>query len=414
MRRHFEARVRGAPDCDSRDVRVRLLVPLGAERARARSTRCSSRRQAHRGPDRRCRRRPCTRRCATRRRAWSRSGRWSSRTRSARSKRWDAPFDETLGDEPARQARAADRRSRAALDRAQRPCRRRRRAPRRAAGRHPGAGAPARRAVRGDHPRAEERGHRGRGRRPAGADRAHRGDGPDGARRRAAAAGGRSRARDRAQEPAVRPDRRRPVRARLRAARARCARRCARRRADLEFADATRGSTRCARCGARESPFAFYARAARRRRRARKRFLARLGPEANDALDEFLNLALDYERRETPSLQGFVAWLRAGAGRGQARHGDRARRGAGDDGARRQGPGSADRHPRRHHHARRRARPAQPRLLPLPAQDAAPGTPDRLVWAGARRTTSPPVAAARATRRAATPRTNIAGCSMSR
>ena len=42
----------------------------------------------------------------------------------------------------------------------------------------------------------------------------------------------------------------------------------------------------------------------------RRRFLARLGPEADDALDEFLNLALDYERRETPSLQGFVAWLR--------------------------------------------------------------------------------------------------------
>ncbi len=35
------------------------------------------------------------------------------------------------------------------------------------------------------------------------------------------------------------------------------------------------------------------------------------GPEANDALDEFLNLALDYETRQTPSLQGFVAWLRA-------------------------------------------------------------------------------------------------------
>jgi ATP-dependent helicase/nuclease subunit A len=43
---------------------------------------------------------------------------------------------------------------------------------------------------------------------------------------------------------------------------------------------------------------------------ARKNFLGRLGAEANDALDEFLNLALDYERRETPSLQGFVAWLR--------------------------------------------------------------------------------------------------------
>ena len=45
-------------------------------------------------------------------------------------------------------------------------------------------------------------------------------------------------------------------------------------------------------------------------RGGRRRFLARLGAEANDALDEFLNLALDYERRQTPSLQGFVAWLR--------------------------------------------------------------------------------------------------------
>ena len=44
--------------------------------------------------------------------------------------------------------------------------------------------------------------------------------------------------------------------------------------------------------------------------RARKRFVARLGLEANDVLDEFLNLALAYESRETPSLQGFVAWLR--------------------------------------------------------------------------------------------------------
>ena len=45
--------------------------------------------------------------------------------------------------------------------------------------------------------------------------------------------------------------------------------------------------------------------------RGRRQFLARLGPEADDALNEFLNLALDYESRETPSLQGFVAWLRA-------------------------------------------------------------------------------------------------------
>ena len=58
----------------------------------------------------------------------------------------------------------------------------------------------------------------------------------------------------------------------------------------------------------RLSPFTFYANLLGSG--GRKRFLARLGWEANDALDEFLNLALDYERNETPSLQGFVAWLR--------------------------------------------------------------------------------------------------------
>ncbi len=57
-------------------------------------------------------------------------------------------------------------------------------------------------------------------------------------------------------------------------------------------------------------PFAFYARLLGVGG-ARRRFLMRLGAEANDALDEFLNLALDYERREAPSLQGFIAWLRA-------------------------------------------------------------------------------------------------------
>jgi ATP-dependent helicase/nuclease subunit A len=58
------------------------------------------------------------------------------------------------------------------------------------------------------------------------------------------------------------------------------------------------------------SPFAFFAQVLGPWR-GRKKFLARLGPEANDALDEFLNLALDYEGRETPTLQGFLAWLRA-------------------------------------------------------------------------------------------------------
>ena len=58
------------------------------------------------------------------------------------------------------------------------------------------------------------------------------------------------------------------------------------------------------------TPFGFFAQVLGAQR-GRAKFLSRLGPEANDALDEFLNLALDYERRETPSLQGFVNWLRA-------------------------------------------------------------------------------------------------------
>ncbi|HLY05894.1 MAG TPA: double-strand break repair helicase AddA [Rhizomicrobium sp.] len=44
----------------------------------------------------------------------------------------------------------------------------------------------------------------------------------------------------------------------------------------------------------------------------RKRFLARLGAEANDAIDEFLSLALEHERLNTPSLEGFLHWLQSG------------------------------------------------------------------------------------------------------
>jgi len=58
------------------------------------------------------------------------------------------------------------------------------------------------------------------------------------------------------------------------------------------------------------TPFGFFAHVLGPLR-GRAKFLARLGPEANDALDEFLNLVLDYETRETPALQGFLAWLRA-------------------------------------------------------------------------------------------------------
>jgi ATP-dependent helicase/nuclease subunit A len=60
---------------------------------------------------------------------------------------------------------------------------------------------------------------------------------------------------------------------------------------------------------ANQSPFAFFSQLLGARH-GRRKFVSRLGLEANDALDEFLNLALAYEARETPSLQGFVAWMR--------------------------------------------------------------------------------------------------------
>ena len=46
--------------------------------------------------------------------------------------------------------------------------------------------------------------------------------------------------------------------------------------------------------------------------RLRKAMLTRLGPEAAEAIDEFLDLALGYDREAPPSLQGFVNQLRAG------------------------------------------------------------------------------------------------------
>ncbi|HZR87310.1 MAG TPA: double-strand break repair helicase AddA [Bradyrhizobium sp.] len=66
----------------------------------------------------------------------------------------------------------------------------------------------------------------------------------------------------------------------------------------------------CQRRFVQDTPFAFYAWLLGGDG-GRKRFLRRLGHEANDALDEFLELALNYERKAPASLQGFVAWLRA-------------------------------------------------------------------------------------------------------
>jgi ATP-dependent helicase/nuclease subunit A len=45
----------------------------------------------------------------------------------------------------------------------------------------------------------------------------------------------------------------------------------------------------------------------------RKRIHTRLGPEADEAIDEFLNLTLRYAASNTPSLQGFLHWIRSTA-----------------------------------------------------------------------------------------------------
>jgi ATP-dependent helicase/nuclease subunit A len=65
----------------------------------------------------------------------------------------------------------------------------------------------------------------------------------------------------------------------------------------------------CERRFLTETPFAFYAWLLGGDN-GRARILRRLGHEANDALDEFLELALSYERKAPASLQGFMAWLR--------------------------------------------------------------------------------------------------------
>jgi ATP-dependent helicase/nuclease subunit A len=44
----------------------------------------------------------------------------------------------------------------------------------------------------------------------------------------------------------------------------------------------------------------------------REKLLRRLGPDADDPLNEFLALALAYERVAAPSLQGFLHWVEAG------------------------------------------------------------------------------------------------------
>jgi ATP-dependent helicase/nuclease subunit A len=157
------------------------------------------------------------------------------------------------------------------------------------------------------------------------------------------------------------------------------------------FAQAAARLDRCMR-HAQRSPFDFFAWLLGPER-GRGRFFARLGHEAADALDEFLELALDYERREPPSLQGFLAWLRAAEteikrdmeiSRDEVRvmtvHGAKGLEAPLVILADTTTPPTG-------------ARP--PRLLALAPKKAAPDTPDRLVWAGRKDGDVAAVAAAR-------------------
>ncbi len=58
-------------------------------------------------------------------------------------------------------------------------------------------------------------------------------------------------------------------------------------------------------------PFEFYAHVLDRDG-GRKKLIERLGPEAVETLTEFLNLAIEFDEAETPSLTGFLQWLRSG------------------------------------------------------------------------------------------------------
>jgi ATP-dependent helicase/nuclease subunit A len=161
--------------------------------------------------------------------------------------------------------------------------------------------------------------------------------------------------------------------------------------ADARFREADARLDRYA-TWAQELPFAFFSRVLAADG-GRRRFLARLGHEADDALDELLNLALDYEHRETPSLQGFVAWLRTAQTdvkrdmeitRDEVRvmtvHGAKGLEAPivvlADTTSEPAGPAHR-----------------QPRLLALPSN--IPGRPERLVWARARASDVAKVAAAR-------------------
>ncbi|HTK13645.1 MAG TPA: double-strand break repair helicase AddA [Xanthobacteraceae bacterium] len=156
------------------------------------------------------------------------------------------------------------------------------------------------------------------------------------------------------------------------------------------FVEAEARLSRLAAMASRTSPFAFYAHVLGAEH-GRRRFRSRLGAEAMDALDEFLSLALAFEAGETPSLQGFVAWLRNAemqVKRDMEMTQDEVRvmtvHGA---------KGLESRFVILADTTGKPAGLRAPRLIPLPADAAAP---DALVWCLAKKFDTAPLAAARA------------------
>src|SRR5579875_1854910 len=172
--------------------------------------------------------------------------------------------------------------------------------PRRAAGRHHGAGPAPQRLSWRIVARAEAAPDPGRRRRSPGPDRTARGPGPDRARPVPVAAGRRSDPGDGVERAVFRHRRgAEPLWSRLRAA---------------DDPDLRQAAARLSALRARADfapPYELYAEllGAGGGRRA---LLERLGSEAADPVEEFLSLALAYERDHVPSLQGFLRWLETG------------------------------------------------------------------------------------------------------
>jgi ATP-dependent helicase/nuclease subunit A len=80
---------------------------------------------------------------------------------------------------------------------------------------------------------------------------------------------------------------------------------------DARFAEAERRLTEWRKHMDFQPPYEFFSEVlGAENQLMRKRLLTRLGPEAAEAIDEFLDLALRYDRDDAPSLQGFIDRLR--------------------------------------------------------------------------------------------------------